>query len=67
MFWTVTLREKGKATALETETCTSDEVSQWCQRGKRRATELGVTVLVEFKPREQIFVFAPEKAQANPQ
>ena len=59
MFYQVTLRIKGSASALETAECTDDEIAQWCERAKKLAKEQGQPVLAEFKPREQVFEFQP--------
>ena len=60
MFYQVTLRIKGHASALDTAECTDDEIGYWCERAKALAKEQGQPVLAEFKPREKIFEYKPE-------
>lgn len=61
MFYQVTIREKGHSTAMETSNCTNDEIDYWCAKGRKMANRDGKEILVEFKPREQVFEFYPEK------
>lgn len=61
MQYTVTIREKGKTTALQSNICIDDEIGMWCERGKAIARERNKPILVEFRPREQIYEFQPVK------
>ena len=59
MFYSVSIRIKGSSSVLEHGECTCNEINFWRTKAIRAAKMNQCQVLLELKPREQIFEYGP--------